>query len=92
MPALIAAAAAATSPDAPILNGGAGRGIPVRTVVEQIFSELRRGEPQFDGSTRAGDPTNYVADVQAATSLGWSPRIPLQEGIAGYVRWFESQR
>jgi UDP-glucose 4-epimerase len=90
--ALILAAAQAASSAAPIINGAVGVGVPVSTVVGRIFAELGAGQPQFDGTTRAGDPTNYVADVRATHGLGWQPQVTLDEGLAAYVRWFESTR
>ncbi|HEY4181730.1 MAG TPA: NAD(P)-dependent oxidoreductase [Kofleriaceae bacterium] len=73
----------------PVVNGGTGIGTSVADVVRSLYRELGIAtEPAFDGSARAGDPTDYIAAIEAAKNLGWSPSMPLSEGLADYARWF----
>ena len=88
---LVLAAAAHASTAVPVLNGASGRGVRIRDVVAQIYRELGAGTPRFSGTTRAGDPQRYVADITRARALGWSPRIDIAQGISQVVRWFQEQ-
>jgi UDP-glucose 4-epimerase len=91
--ALLALAAEHASSDVLVLNGGSGTGTSVATIVTQLFAELGAPvQPLFDGSQRAGDPSDYVADVTRARSLGWAPTRTLAAGLAEFARWFETCR
>jgi len=79
------------SPDAPIVNGGTGRGTTVREIVTAILEKMeRRDSPRFSQVRKPGDPQGYVADIEKARGFGWRPEIPLEEGIGEYVRWYRS--
>ena len=40
-----------------------------------------------------GEVTRYVADIRKAHDLlGWTPQVPLDEGIPRAVRWFREYR
>jgi UDP-glucose 4-epimerase len=89
--ALVEAAAAKASVDCPVVNGGCGVAPTVREVLTVLLAALGRGEtPQFSGSTRAGDPAHYLADISAARSWGWAPTIAWPEGVREYARWFSA--
>lgn len=89
---LIAAAADVASSTCPIANGGTGIGTSVRQIVARL---ARTAAPnaliEFAGTTRAGDPLAYVADVSEARGWGWSPSISWDEGVANYARWYMEQ-
>lgn len=75
--------------DAPILNGGSGEAVPIRTIVGTLAKKLECShEVNFNGVTRAGDPKHYAADLTEAFALGWKPKIPLSQGIDEYAAWF----
>ena len=65
----------------------------VRDVVRQICEHLGG---DFATSTtvvgeRPGQDAAYVIDSsRARQQLGWQPRVPLNEGLAGVVRWVET--
>jgi UDP-glucose 4-epimerase len=89
---LILDAAAGADAGAPVINGGSGHGTSVAEVVTRLYAALGVDQaPEFDGSRRAGDPPCYVADVSRARALGFRPQVALDEGIAGYARWFREQ-
>lgn len=78
-------------PDCLVVNGGTGVGIPIRRIVQVIGNAWTpRRVPAFSGEKRVGDPTCYVADCSRLSSLGFLPRISLDEGIAHYVSWFKT--
>jgi len=85
---LIRLAAANASHGCTIVNGGSGQSATVRSAVELIARLLKSPMPQFRGERRQGDPVGYEADIGQARSLGWVPRLPLDQGIADYVAWY----
>ncbi len=87
--ALILAVARVASAEVPIFNGGTSVPTPVAAVVAQVFDALRVRGFEFVGAGRPGDPPQYLADITRARSLGWHPKMDVQQGVAEYVRWFE---
>jgi UDP-glucose 4-epimerase len=88
---LLMAAARQASRDCPVANGGSGEGVTVRNVLTELFRAFdRRDAPVFSGSTRAGDPLSYVADVNRAHSWKWSPMIQWRAGVRDYAEWFRA--
>lgn len=80
------------SPVCPIFNGGSGVGASVAEITGFIGHAWEPGlTPEFTGATRAGDPTVYLASCEKVRQTGFEPRIPLQEGLLEYVRWFRQQ-
>jgi len=74
----------------PTVNGGTGKGISSREVLTELFSSYGRSDkPTFTGSTRPGDPVDYIADISCATQWNWQPQISWQEGIREYVDWYK---
>jgi len=89
---LLVTAVDAAAPGAPVINGGSGTGTRVVDAVELLFGALGVAEPPlFDGSTRAGDPPDYIADVRRAAELGWRPMKSLADGLDDYARWFRAR-
>lgn len=79
------------SESCPVYNGGAGKGIRVHDIVEEIFKCYSSpSRPEFTGEIRPGDPTHYEADINGALSLGWKPTVSWQTGVRKYVEWFKS--
>ena len=79
------------SAECTIINGGSGQGVPVREVLNELFTCFGRNDvPQFSGVSRSGDPMNYIADVNKLHSWNWQSKISLQEGIREYADWFKA--
>ncbi len=75
----------------PIYNGGAGTGVRIQDIVEEMFKCYSSPSlPHFTGKIRQGDPQHYQADISQALSLGWKPTITWQTGIRHYVDWFKN--
>ncbi len=71
-----------------IVNAGTGTDVPIR----ELAGIVKRvtgfdGELRFDSTKPDGTPRKLL-DVSRLKSLGWSARIPLEEGIADTYRWF----
>lgn len=74
------------------LNVGGGR--PV-TVLEFATIMLRAAgsdlEPLVPRTFRLGDTRHTVSDLTRLTSLGWAPRVSLEEGVEEYLEWLDTQ-
>jgi len=78
------------SADCPVINGGTGKGVTVSEIVAEIFRCYKSLQsPEFTGTTRPGDPVDYVADISKARLWGWKPLKTWQEGIKNYVEWYK---
>ncbi|WP_213741223.1 NAD(P)-dependent oxidoreductase [Bradyrhizobium sp. dw_411] len=76
-----------------IVNGGSGRG----TSVAEIASMLVRNwgadvALRYSGIVRPGDPPSLLADDTLLRRLPFNWQIPLERGIADYVKWFKGAR
>jgi len=72
-----------------VVNCGTGIATPVNKIVEAICHNWDESiEYTFNGQARPGDPTDLVADTTKANSMGWTPNVEWQTGIAEYVHWF----
>lgn len=90
--ALIVAASSIASSDAPIINGGTGRAVPIRDIIENLAHHLGCYEAiTFNGQVRPGDPQHYEADITGALATGWQPRIDLSNGLSRYAAWFQGE-
>ncbi len=71
-----------------LLNIGCGEDVTIRELAETVCDVLGfDGTLEFDASKPDGTPRKLL-DISKIKSLGWSPRIPLREGIADAYRWF----
>ena len=70
------------------MNGGSGTRTTVRDTIALLAGELGCSRSiAFNGQVRPGDPRYYHADISRAKSLGWTPSVPLADGIRDYVSW-----
>jgi GDP-L-fucose synthase len=71
-----------------LVNIGCGEDVTIRELAETVCDVLGfDGTLEFDASKPDGTPRKLL-DISKIKSLGWSPRIPLREGIADAYRWF----
>jgi len=71
-----------------IVNVGTGKDITIRGVAELVQEVIGfSGDLQFDTSKPDGTPRKLL-DVSKINKLGWTPRIPLREGLASTYQWF----
>jgi UDP-glucuronate 4-epimerase len=80
-------------PQFEILNLGGAETTALRDLVHMIASELAV-EPRIDYlPEQPGDVPITYADVgKARRLLGYSPRVPIREGIARFVSWYKQQQ
>ena len=71
-----------------IVNIGCGEDVSIRELAETIRETLGfDGDLVFDTSKPDGTPRKLL-NIEKIRSLGWSPRIPLREGILDAYAWF----
>jgi UDP-glucose-4-epimerase GalE len=77
-----------------IVNIGAGAGVSVRQIVNEVGRALGRPVPVKECEPRAGDPAYVVADATRAHQvLGWTPQhSSLREIVDSAVAWYEKRR
>jgi GDP-L-fucose synthase len=74
--------------DAEPINCGAGSDLSIRALAEKIGHVVGfKGRLLFDTSKPDGTPRKLI-DSSRINSLGWAPRIGLDDGIANTYRWF----
>ena len=75
-----------------IVNVGTGAGVTIAELAELIKKVVGyEGEVVFDPSKPDGTPMK-VNDNSRLQSLGWTPRISLQEGLARTYDWYAGDR
>ena len=72
------------------INIGTGEDLTIKELAE-LISRLAgfQGVIEWDSSKPDGTPRK-VLDVTKAKSLGWSPEISLEDGIASTIEWYVS--
>jgi UDP-glucose 4-epimerase len=78
-----------------VFNVGTGTASSVREIATRIASHWPRSNAadalSFSGHSRPGDPFSLVANATGLNKLGFAWKIPVDEGLAAYVRWFQGQ-
>ena len=78
------------------INVGTGTGCSVQQIASSIVSHWPlpvAGEVlYFSGQSRPGDPFSLVANASRLNKLGFVWEVPVEDGLAAYVRWFQDQR
>lgn len=86
---------AAAQLDAPftVLNGGSGQRSTVHDTLNMLREQLGSETGiEFNGATRTGDPSHYLADITRTTAIGWTPQVSLREGFKEYATWFKANQ
>jgi GDP-L-fucose synthase len=79
------------SSPAPI-NIGNGSNVSIREIAEMIRGVVGyRGELRFDREKPDGMPSKAL-DSSELLSMGWRPKVTLQEGLEKTFRWFPESR
>jgi len=75
------------------INLAYGEGNTLVRAAELISGELGVDPKMTIAPSLLGEVTRYVADIRKAHDLlGWTPRVPLDEGIPRAVQWFREHR
>jgi nucleoside-diphosphate-sugar epimerase len=77
--------------DGQVYNLGSGANYSVREIFDQIASLLGSNvEPEYRPDL-PGEAQANLADVTAARSLGWEPRVPLREGLRRSIDYIKAR-
>ena len=70
------------------INIGSGEELSIRELAQKVATTVGfTGSLEFDPAMPDGTPRKLM-DVARIKSLGWSPRIGLDEGIRGVYAWY----
>jgi GDP-L-fucose synthase len=70
------------------INIGSGEELSIRELAQKVATTVGfTGSLEFDPAMPDGTPRKLM-DVARIKSLGWSPRIALDEGIRGVYAWY----
>jgi GDP-L-fucose synthase len=73
-----------------IVNVGSGEDLTIRDLAELIGRTAGfSGQLSFDTALPDGMPRKLL-DVSRLKALGWTPRIPLSEGIRSTYEWYQA--
>jgi len=74
------------------VNVGSGRAASVRDLAGIIAQQLGVFiEPLARGEFRPGEIRSLISDITRIRSIGYEPRVRLEEGIARYIAWIKTQ-
>ena len=75
------------------VNLGSGEEIAIRDLAAVVAAASGyRGEVVWDSSKPTGQPRRRLATARARDRLGFEATVPLREGIAELVGWYDSSR
>jgi dTDP-L-rhamnose 4-epimerase len=79
--------------DGQVVNVGSGNSYSVCEIADRLARVMGKTiEPQITGKYRVGDIRHCFADTSLASeTLGFEPRVDLDDGLAGLAAWLEGQ-
>jgi GDP-L-fucose synthase len=81
-----------TEPRLSHINIGSGTDCTIRELAETVAKVTKfQGTLTFDTSKPDGTPRKLM-DISSLNSLGWKPKIPLEEGLRNAYAWFQENQ
>jgi UDP-glucose 4-epimerase len=78
--------------DGEILNIGSGTGTSVNTIFSNLADLTGYRDKTVHGPVKKGEVYKiYLNADRAREILGWTPKIPLREGLASTVEYFRNR-
>ena len=75
-----------------IINGGSGHGTSVADIANMLVKNWGSDVAvRYSGVVRAGDPFSLLAGAAVLRRLPFEWRIPIDRGLADYVKWFKDR-
>ncbi len=74
--------------DGEVFNLGSGTNYSVREIYEAIARMLQTNLAPVYRPDLPGEAQETLADITAARSLGWRPRVTLEQGLASFVEYY----
>ncbi|KAA0893321.1 NAD-dependent epimerase/dehydratase family protein [Oryzomonas rubra] len=73
-------------------NLASGNETTILELASLVLDALNEGcSPQFDGVIPQGNPVNWQADITKLHALGFTPDIPLKQGIRTFATWCRAE-
>jgi nucleoside-diphosphate-sugar epimerase len=77
--------------DGVVYNAATGIETSIRTIADLFEQNFAAGKKiSFSGNSRAGDPTNWRADISSVTKLGFKPARQFETTLTEYINWFRN--
>lgn len=74
------------------VNAGSGRATSVRDLAAIIASQLGiEIAPLARGEFRPGEIRSLISDISRIRTVGYEPKVTLEEGIGRYIDWIKTQ-
>jgi dTDP-L-rhamnose 4-epimerase len=74
------------------VNVGSGRATSVRDLANIIADQLGVAiVPVARGEFRPGEIRSLISDISRIRTIGYEPRVRLEDGIARYIAWIKTQ-
>ena len=77
--------------DGKIFNVGSGTNFSINEVYELVEELLKTGLRPIYNSDLPGEAQITLADLTAATALGWKPRVAIAEGLSRTIEYLQSR-
>ena len=75
-----------------VINGGCGRGTTVAEIAQMLVRHWGGDVAvRFSGMVRPGDPFSLVADTAGLHQLSFEWRVPIEQGLMDYMKWFKGE-
>jgi UDP-glucose 4-epimerase len=75
-----------------VINGGSGCGTKVADIAGMVVKNWGCDiAVRYTGAVRTGDPFSLLADDRSLQGLAFDWKIPIDRGLADYVKWFKDQ-
>jgi UDP-glucose 4-epimerase len=75
-----------------IYNLASGREVTIAELAQIMLSSLDYPEnPIFDGVSPIGNPLNWQADITKLAGLGFTPTVPLEQGLKVFAHWCRAE-
>lgn len=86
-------AAVAYRGESEVINIGTGRETDVVTIFQHLHAATGASARTVHADTKEGEQRRSVLSYEKARQLlGWTPRIPVKEGLVTTARWFAERR
>jgi GDP-D-mannose 3', 5'-epimerase len=74
-----------------IVNVGSDQQVPIRQIAEKVVALSGKNIPiKYDPSSYVG-PISRIPDISKITSLGWHPKVDLDEGLKRTYAWVKKR-
>ena len=77
--------------DGRVFNLGSGVSYSVKKIYQQVAKLLESSTIPAYRPDLQGEAEETLADISAATELGWQPKITLEQGLASFVDYYRTR-